>query len=192
MQAYNAYLVGRGFVNARPPGRDVKAIEAFEEAIRLDESHAPPHAGPAIALSINNRDWENTRATIVRAATTAIDLDPELAEAHASLGLALFDHAIRLGNTRTELERADGSLWRALDLDPSLSIAYSWLEGVLGAQGRHGESSAVAEQGLLVDPLNPVLSYNIAMNLRWRGETERAEQLLLRLTYLPEPPWMAY
>jgi tetratricopeptide (TPR) repeat protein len=50
----------------------------------------------------------------------------------------------------------------------------------------------VEEQGLLVDPLNPVLSYNMADWLKRLDEHERAERLLLRLTYLPDPPWMAY
>jgi TolB-like protein/Flp pilus assembly protein TadD len=192
MEAYDAYLVGRAFVNARTPGWDDKAIAAFEEAIRLDENFAPPYAGLAIALSINNPDWDDVRESVVRTAETAIELDPELAEGHAALGLALLSHAILLGDTQNELERAERSLRRALELDPSLSIAYNWLSGTLLEQGRHEEANAVQEQGLLVDPLNPVLSYNMAERLRSRGETERAEQLLLRLTYLPDPPWMAY
>jgi tetratricopeptide (TPR) repeat protein len=119
-------------------------------------------------------------------------LDPELAEGHAALGLMLLSDAVLLGDTQNELERAERSLRRALDLDPSLSIAYNWLSSTLKEQGRYEESNAVQEQGLLVDPLNPALSYNMAARLRSRGEYERAEQLLLRLTYLPDPPWLAY
>ena len=192
MEAYDAYLVGRAFVNARTPGWDGKAIAAFEEAIHLDENYAPPYAGMAVALSINNADWDAVRESIVRAAETAIELDPELAEGHAALGLTLLDHAILLGDTENELERAERSLRRALELDPSLSIAYNWLSSTLLEQDRYEEANAVQEQGLLVDPLNPVLSYNMAERLQSLGEYERAEQLLLRLTYLPDPPWMAY
>ena len=192
MEAYDAYLVGRAFVNARTPGWADNAIAAFEKAIRLDENYAPPYAGLVVALSINNADWDAVRESAVRAAKTAIELDPELAEGHAALGLILLDDASRLGDTQNELERAERSLRRALELDPSLSIAYSWLSTILLEQGRVEEANAVQEQGLLVDPLNPVLSYNMAQRLRSRGETERAEQLLLRLTYLPVPPWMAY
>jgi len=186
-EAYDAYLVGRAFVNARTPGWDDKAIAAFEEAIRLDENYAPPFAGLAVALTINNPDWNDVRESAVRAAKTAIELDPELAEGHAALGLTLLNHA-----NQNELERAERSLRRALELAPSLSIAYSWLASVLWEQGRIEESNTMKEQGLLVDPLNPVLSANMAEWLRKHGEHERAEQLLLRLTYLPNPPWMAY
>ncbi|MCH7982223.1 MAG: hypothetical protein IID59_12050 [Proteobacteria bacterium] len=192
MEAYDAYLVGRAFVNARTPGWDDKAIAAFEEAIHLDENYAPPYAGLAIALSINNPDWNAVHESVVRAAETAIELDPELAEGHAALGLILLSDADLLGDTQNELERAERSLRRALELDPSLSIAYNWLSSTLLQQGRIEESHAVQEQGLLIDPLNPVLSYNMAQRLKSYGERERAEQMLLRLTYLPEPPWMAY
>jgi TolB-like protein len=192
MEAYDAYLVGRAFVNARTPGWDDKAIAAFEKAIRLDEGFAPPYAGLAIASTINNPDWADVREPIVRAAETAIELDPELAEGHAALGLTLLNNAALLEETNNELERAERSLRRALELDPSLSIAYSWLSTTLMEQGRIDEANAVQEQGVQIDPLNPVLSYNLALRLRTSGEVGRAEQLLLRLTHLPEPPWMAY
>jgi TolB-like protein/tetratricopeptide (TPR) repeat protein len=188
MEAFDAYLVGRAFVNARTPGWRDKAIAAFEEAIRLDENYAPPYAGMAAAWSISMRDRVATRESAVRAAQTAIELDPELAEGHAALGLILLD------DTENNLEHAERSLRRALELDPSLSIAYNWLAIGLRQQGRFEESRAVQERGLLVDPLNPILSVNMANRIRMLGERERerAEQLLLRLTHLPDPPGTVY
>ena len=82
MEAYDAYLVGRAFVNARTPGFQDKAIAAFEEAIRLDENFAPPYAGLAVALGLNYYDWEPTHESAVRAAETALEFDPKLAEGH--------------------------------------------------------------------------------------------------------------
>jgi TolB-like protein len=193
MAAYDAYLVGRAFVNARTPGYQDKAIAAFEEAIRLDENYAPPYAGLAVALELGgNDDRFAARESAFQAVETAIELDPELAEGHAALGLILLDDKILLGDTENRLERAERSLRRAVELDPSLSIAYNLLSIALLEQGLYEESNAVQDQGLLLDPLNPVLSVNIADRLRRLGERERAEQLLLRLTYLPDPPGMAY
>ncbi len=183
-EAYDAYLVGRAFVNARTPGWQDKAIAAFEKAIRLDENYAPPYAGLAVALSINNPDWNDVRESAYRAAKTSIELDHERAEGHAALGLILMKDA--------ELEGAERSLRRALELAPSLSFAYNLLAIVLREQGRYEESQAVMDQGLLIDPLNPPMSVNMANRLKRLGEHERAEQLLLRLTYLPDPPGMAY
>ena len=185
MEAYDAYLVGRAFVNARTPGFQDKAIAAFEEAIRLDENYAPPYAGLAVALGLLY-DWEPTHESAVRAAETALELDPELAEGHAALGLML------LGETEDELERAERSLRRALDLDPSLTNAYNWLASTLQRRGRHEEANAVRERGLLVNPLDPILSLNKARQLTSQGEHEHAERLLLRLTHLPDTPGTAY
>jgi serine/threonine-protein kinase len=196
MEAYDAYLTGRAFVNTRIIGWQDKAIAAFEEAIRLDENYAPPYAGLAVALERNSRgeDRVAARESAVRAAQTAIELDPELAEGHAALGLLLLDDKVLLGDTETKLERAERSLRRALDLDPSLAIAYAWLSYTLLEQGRTEEAHAVQEQGLLVDPLNPILSASIAGRLTELGkhERERAERILLRLVYLPARPAHAY
>jgi len=196
MEAYDAYLVGRAFINARTAGYQDKAIAAFEEAIRLDENYAPPYAGLAMALELDfyndDRDRDAARESAVRATETAIELDPELAEGHAALGLILLGDAIDFGDTGNKFERAERSLRRALDLDPTLSVAYNLLSNVLQQQGRYEESEAVQEQGLLVDPLNPVLSVNSAFRLRRLGERERAEQILMRLTHLPDTPGMAY
>jgi len=188
MEAYDAYLVGRAFVNSRTVGWQDKAIAAFENAIRLDETYAPPYAGLAVALVVTNDDLVAVYEHAVRAAQTALELDSELAEGHAVLGLLLLD------DPETKLDRAERSLRRALELDPSLSIAYSWLSTTLQQQGRYEEANAVQERGLLVDPLNPIMSINLADRLRRLGERERerAEQLALRLTYLPEPPGVAY
>jgi TolB-like protein/Tfp pilus assembly protein PilF len=188
MEAYDAYLVGRAFVNARTPGFQDKAIAAFEKAIRLDETYAPPHAGLAVALELNNGadDRVASHESAVRAAETALELDPELAEAHAAIGLMLID------GTENNLKRAERSLRRALDLDPSLTNAYNWLSSVLQQQGREEEANAVQERGLLVNPLDPILSANKAFRLRNQGEHERAERLLLRLIDLPEPPGLVY
>ena len=158
-EAYDAYLVGRAFVNARTPGWEDKAIAAFEKAIRLDENYAPPYAGLAVALSINNPDWDAVRESAVRAAKTAIELDPELAEGHAALGLILIDLQLfwRYGK-RTRARRtvvAAGSGARPIALDWPTA---GW-RLLCGNRVVSKNREPVQEQGLLVDPLNPVLSW---------------------------------
>ena len=193
MAAYDAYLVGRAFVNARTPGFQDKAIAAFEEAIRLDENYAPPYAGLAIASSLTRVESQADFESNVRAAETSLKLDPELAEGYAARGLMLLDTLFHYGgDAENKLARAETSLRRALDLDPTLTNAYNWLSNSLQQQGRYEEANAVQERGLLVNPLDPILSSNMARRLLRQGERDRAEQMLLRLTYLPEPPGGAY
>lgn len=185
MEAYNRYLVGRAFVNSRTPGWQEQAENAFREAIHLDPQYAPPYAGLSVALSIQEQDEEGWTEALA-AAEEALELDPGLAEAHAAKGLVLYT------NPAPDLEGATVSLRQALALDPSLSIAYNWLAATLRLRGLREESEAVQDQGLSIDPLNPSLSVNIASREMRRGNADYAEQLVMRLTYLPNPPGLAY
>jgi len=114
-------------------------------------------------------------------AARAVELDPDLAEGHAILGLILSEQ-------RDDLELAAQHLRRAIDLDPSLAIAYNWLAIVYSNQGLDAEWQSVQRRGLEIDPLNPPLTVNVANHESRKGDFERAEQMMLRLTHLPEPP----
>ena len=186
MEAYNEYLIGRAFTNSRIPGWQAKATDSFRRAIDLDAGYAPPYAGLAVSLTVGNSEWKDTREEALAAAHKAIKLDAALAEGHAALGLLLF-----AGN-QTDPPAAANSLRRALELDPKLSIAYNWLASALNQLGLDSESDAVQDQGLVVDPLNPSLSVNIANRHLRSGRTQQAEQLMMRLTYLPDPPGLAF
>ena len=182
MEAYNEYLIGRAFFDRRTEGWREKAVIAFQRAIELDPEFASPYAGQAMAIAINagfgphlDEAWQ--------LAEKAIDLDPELAEAHAIRGLLL--------SFRGDHGEGEASLRLAIQLDPSLAIAYSWLQFSLANQGLEAEAIAVQDQGLEVDPLNPPLVVNVANRESRDGNFERAEQLLLRLVSLPEFPEIA-
>lgn len=187
MDAYNAYLVGLAYLNARTPGWKAAATESFSEAIALDASYAPPHAGLAVALTIGNRQGEGNYDDAWAAANKSIELDPALAEGHAALGLMSLT-----ADQYVDLERAEESLRHALELDPSLSSTYNWLASTLSQQGLLQESHAIQDQGLTVDPLNPALTVNIANRYLYQGDRDRAEQLITRLTFLPKPPGLAF
>lgn len=187
MEAYNAYLVGRSLVDARSTEWQPKASAAFRQAIALDEGFAPPYAGLAAAMTLNTDfgpHWDEARALAER----AVSLDPELANAHAVLGI--------IQTVLGDQERGLESLRRAIDLDPSLAIAYNWISIALRRLGLSEEADEYLRSGLEIDPLNSSLVRNVAFGESGDGNFERAEQLLLRLTHLPEPParafaWMA-
>jgi TolB-like protein/Tfp pilus assembly protein PilF len=182
MEAYNAFLKGRAYFDSRIGNWKQEAKAAFDRAIELDPGYAPPYAGKATLVVNSDRGphWEEARNSALK----SLELDPDLALGHATLGLSL---AV-LG----EYERGIESLHRALELDPSLAIAYTWITMPLNELGRHDEARAMNERGLEVDPLSPVLLRNAAGNASFEGNYDRAEQLLLRLTGLPEPPGWTY
>jgi len=182
MDAYDEFLIGRAFFNSRPPGWQEPAEAAFRRAIELDDQFAPPYAGLAMALYIlqNDEYLAEARST----AEKSIELDADLAEGHAILGLIL-------SLSSDEVSAGTKSLQRALEIDPSFAIAHSWLASAFYSQGLRTEGDAALNRGLTIDPLNPTLSVNVANNEARDGNFERAERLMLRLTYLPETPGVA-
>lgn len=81
---------------------------------------------------------------------------------------------------------------KALQLDASLGFAYNTLSIALRRMGRHEEAQATVQKGVAVDPLNPPLVTSAAVFESNAGDFERAEQLLLRLANLPQPPPTAF
>ena len=183
MEAYTEYLVGKAFFDMRTAGWREKAVEAYRRAIELDPGFAPPYAGQAMAIAINaGRGPHIDKARLL--AEKALELDPDLAEAHAILGLLL--------NFEDKSEQAALLLRQALEIDPSLALGYNWLAIALKGQGLQAEADAAMDRGLEIDPLNPPLVANVAARESRNGNFDRAEQLLLRLLNLPNPPPLVF
>ena len=185
IDAYQEYLIGRDFLNRRSPGWQGHAAEAFLRSTKLDPGFAPPYAGLAVARAIGARaDMEMYQEHVAEAQSyvdRALSLNPELAEAHAAQGLIL------IMGQGADFVAAESALRRAIDLDPTLVIAYNWLSIAVGSQGKFAEGRKVRESALLIDPLNPVMVENEAARHSNQGDFRRAEKLLLRLMELPEP-----
>ncbi len=150
--AYNAYLLGAYHVNKRNPEALDKGIEYFQEAIRIDPSYARAYAGLAEAY-IERDIWGGLgigkSADRVRAATLkALELDAELAEAHALLAHIHFQYDWDWQSTEVEYKRA-------IELNPNLAGSYVGYAYFLQAMGRHQEALASARRAVELDPLSP-------------------------------------
>ena len=88
-EAYQEYLKGRYFWNKRTGADLRKAIEHFRAAIRLDADYALAYVGVAEAYLVlgayTSMPTGETYAEAKQAVMKALQLDPDLAEAHASL-----------------------------------------------------------------------------------------------------------
>ena len=178
MEAYNEYLLGRYAAKGREAGWKERADEAYRRAIELDPGFAPPYAG--LAELVVNTDVGSHWSEALKLAERGLELDPNLAEAHAVHGII----TVALGDPAA----GEVSLERSIDLDPSLSHAYNWLSLAMMRQGRFDDAFQVQNRGLEIDPLNPPLVANVAGRESESGNFARAEQLLLRIARLPEPP----
>jgi len=153
-QAYEAYLKGRYYWNKRTVGSMQKAKQYFQEAIDYDPRYAAAYSGLADCNSgLTWHGFESPAETLPRAyaaARKALEIDPESAEAHASLGLAM--------SHRWDWTGAEAEFRRALELDPQYANAHHWYGDYLSMKGRHDEAIAEAKRALELDPLNLMVS----------------------------------
>jgi TolB-like protein/Tfp pilus assembly protein PilF len=185
IDAYQAFLIGREYLHNRTPSFQQNALESFDRAIANDPKYPDAHAGRAIALILLTRIEVLREEELLLSARESIDtalaLDPQLPIGRAALGLWL-DVAER------DYVAAEAEIRAALEADPTNANAANWLIRVLDLQGRVPEVMAQRELALERDPLNPILTVNLARELKENGDFYRAEKILRRLLELPTPP----
>jgi len=153
-EAYEAYLKGRYYWNKRTGASMQKAEQYFQQAIDNDATYAAAYSGLADCNS--GLTWHGFKSPSealpksYSAARKALDIDPDSAEAHASLGLAM--------SHRWDWTGAEAEFRRALRLDPQYANAHHWYGDYLSMQRRHEEALAEARRALQLDPLNLMLS----------------------------------
>lgn len=153
--AYRYYLQGRFFWNMRSGENLIRSVLAFEQAIRQDPGYAPAYAGLADAQNmLIFYGYSRGPETIPKAraaALKAVELDPSLAEAHASLGYVYFMWEWNWAAAELEFQRA-------IELDNSYASAHHWYALYLAALGRRDESLSQIEQARELDPLSLIVS----------------------------------
>jgi TolB-like protein/DNA-binding winged helix-turn-helix (wHTH) protein/tetratricopeptide (TPR) repeat protein len=149
-EAYEAYLKGRYYWNKRTADGLQKALIYFQQVINQDPAYGAAYSGLADCNS--GLAWHGFKSpaealpNAYAAALKAVEIDPQSAEAHASLGLVL--------NHKWDWAGAEVELRRALQLDPHYANAHHWYADNLSVKGRHDEALLEAKQALELDPLN--------------------------------------
>jgi serine/threonine-protein kinase len=158
-EAYEAYLKGRAQVDNRTKKAFGSAIEHFRYATNIDPNFALAYAGLADAYALVG--YLGFAAPVEAfskskiAATKALALEEELAEAHAALAMALFFN--------WEWMAAEPEFRRAIALNPNSPTANHWYSHYLTAMNRMAPSIAASRLALDLEPLNA----NIAAHLAW-------------------------
>ncbi|HEX7421816.1 MAG TPA: protein kinase [Thermoanaerobaculia bacterium] len=165
-EAYKRYLEGRYFWNKRTPDSIKKSIDLFEQAIAIDPQFALAYTGLADAYNINGEfrivPPQEARDRADEAVRTALRLDPQLAEAHASLGL--------MESNRFHWSAAEKEFRKALELNPNYASALHWYSLLLVARGRVDESIVIMRKAEQIDPLSAVIVANVASRLNAKGD----------------------
>ena len=158
--AHDAYLLGRHFLDARSRDELERARGYFEQAIARDSGFAPAYVGLAQYYEVlpfysqlpPQRMFLPARAAALR----ALELDQDLAEAHA---VAAYIKAYY----EWDWPAAEAEFKRALQLNPSEADVHHSYSRYLAATGRIDEALAEIASAEKLDPLSVLLKANTGM-----------------------------
>ena len=205
--AYQLYVKGRYLLNKRGNDNINKSLELFQQAIDADPGYALAYAGLAdaynIAPSWTGMDARQGNAQALSAARKALELDPELAEGHGALAIALtgdfqwgeaereFQHALELAPNNAQLHYQYGFLYllpmantdaalseirNALLLDPLSGIINVNYGYTLYAAHRYDESAQQFRKTIDMDPNFAVAHRKFAYVYSAMGKWAEADQ----------------
>jgi len=164
--AYDLYLRGRWYWHQRQPAAMLRAEQCFQAATAKTPSFAPAHAALAsvyvLQILINTADVIDRWSRARDAAARALELDPNLSEAHAAAAIMDF----YVGRDWVAAER---SFLRAIELNPNDVVARQFYAHLLSNALRHEEAIAQIERARTIDPLAPVMHVFAAMIFAWAG-----------------------
>jgi TolB-like protein/Tfp pilus assembly protein PilF len=147
VRAYEFYLRGRQFFHQMRKKSLQYARAMFERAVQIDPGYARAHAGIAEASAVLRMYYPTSDEDLARADTAsqrALELAPDLPEAHSARGFALF--------LMKRIDEAEREFDRAIQMEPQLFDAhYFWARscfqvGRFDDAARHfGEANAIRE-----------------------------------------------
>ncbi len=176
--AQDFYLKGRFYFEKRTPGDLNTAVDEFTEAIVRDPGYAQAYVGLADSYSLL-REFSTMPALEAEqraraAAQKAVELDPNLAEAHTSLAFAEFWGFLDAAD-------ADREFRRAIELDPNLARAHHWYATFLIQVLRPEEALAEIERARQLDPSSKAVLADKGVLLMRAGRREEALALLKQM-----------
>ena len=159
-EAHRLYLLGRYEFGKYSEAGWTSSIRYYEQALKLDPNYALAYCGLADTYAYMGGVVMPSKEAVLKEkefAQRAIQLDPQLAEAHLSLACAL-GGAFDWQNAPIEFDRA-------IELNPNLAWAYEIYAWFLGGVGRLDEAIAKDKKAIALDPLNSFFQSALAYYL---------------------------
>lgn len=173
-EAIKHYVQGRYWWNKRGPGL-LKSIAFFSQALDADPTFAAAYSGMGDAyvqlgyasILAPSDAFPKARAAAVR----ALDLDPSLAEPHATLAYVHMYYD-------WDWKGAEQEFKRAIELDPNYATAHEWYGLFLAAMGRFSEANSHERRAKELDALSTPIAGTAAWVLYNAREYDAARSEL--------------
>ena len=224
-EAYGRYLTARALVSRRGVPSVQKAAEYFQQVIASDPAFAPAYAGLADAYAYmslptyQGMPVSKAQGLMRTAARKALELDPDLAEAHAAMGVVYardldwassqrhFEQGIALNPSLSQVytsysfftlrplhkfEEAERLLNGALQSDPLSLDVWREIAEVYFTVGRYDEAIDLLQRVRAVDPQLLDANVVLARALACRGRVGEALALYDSLPVAAPPHYRAY
>ena len=173
-EAHQLYLRGRYFWHKRTEDALAKSVDYFNQAIARDPNYALAYSGLAdsyiymlrlgyLPAPTPKQVYEAAKA----AATKAVELDPELAEACSSLALIKMEYD-------WDWAGAEKLFQRALQLNPQLDEAHHQYSHYLMSVGRNAESLRESLRALELNPLSLAINTHLGWHYLFARQYDEA------------------
>ncbi|MGA8272876.1 MAG: hypothetical protein WB919_15045 [Candidatus Sulfotelmatobacter sp.] len=177
-ESQDLYLKGRYYFEKRTPKDLNEAVDFFTQAIVHDPAYPAPYVGLADTYNLlreyGTMPPEEAYPRARAAASKAVELDPNSAEAHNSLAFASFWGSF-------DAATADREFRRAIELDPTLSRAHHWYATFLMETQHPSEALAEIEKARQLNPSSTPILADKGVILSEAGKREEARALLTQL-----------
>ena len=171
VQAYDLYLKGQYFFNQRTVSGFQGAISCFQQATAIDANHARAYAGLADAYALISGYSTGPQAEFDSKAHTAalkaLEIDPNLPEAHTALALIVQEYD-------WDWQTAEKEFRRAIELNPNYATAHHWYAEHLMWRGHFDEALQESERARQLDPLSLIIATDYGAILFFSRQYDRA------------------
>jgi eukaryotic-like serine/threonine-protein kinase len=188
-EAYRLYLQGHHHWNRWTEEGFYKAIGYFQQAVEKDPSYALAYAGVAdsyVLLGWNSYlPPKDAFPEGKAAAMSALEIAPDLGEAHTDLAAVLWLHDWQWPEAQKEFQRS-------LELNPCYPTANHYYAECLMTMGRNAEALTRMKKSLKLDPLSLIINDAIGWTYYHARQYDEAVAQLLRTVELDPNYPMTY
>jgi serine/threonine-protein kinase len=179
LEAHQLYMKGRNAWSKRTAESMREAVGQFERAIQIDPTYAPAYAGLAdcynLMVNYSTMPAADAFPKAKQAARKALEIDENLAEAHAALAFIHFQWEWNWSDAEREFQRA-------IELKPRYGSAHQWYSSLLAVTGRFDEALAEAGRAQGLEPFSLIIISHLGwinfLSRNYDKAVEQAQQII--------------